>query len=63
MYRRLEASLPKDPHFPADLKKLGYFINDKSQIKSIKDAGQGFRFKITDHERFNAMQREAMNGE
>jgi hypothetical protein len=24
MFRRLESSLPADPHFPADLEKLGY---------------------------------------
>lgn len=27
MFRRLSSSLPKDPEFPADLEKLGYFHN------------------------------------
>ncbi|RAL00678.1 uncharacterized protein BO80DRAFT_356447 [Aspergillus ibericus CBS 121593] len=53
--------LPADPVFPADLKKLGYFINDNDQIRKISDPEQEFQYKINKHERWNDMQREAMN--
>lgn len=62
MFRRLEKSLPKDPEYPADLKKLGYFINEKSQIRQIKKPDQGYVFKITTNERYNIMHRKALDG-
>ncbi|PGH09876.1 hypothetical protein AJ79_05603 [Helicocarpus griseus UAMH5409] len=54
-------ALPKDPVFPADLKQLGYFINDRDQIKMISNPEQGFLFKINTNDRYNEMQKEAMN--
>ncbi|KAK2767383.1 hypothetical protein FQN54_003539 [Arachnomyces sp. PD_36] len=54
-------SLPKDPVFPADLEKLGYFINDNDQIKMISDPSKDFMYKINANERYNEMQKEAMN--
>ncbi|WEW60537.1 hypothetical protein PRK78_006024 [Emydomyces testavorans] len=54
-------SLPKDPVFPTDLKKLGYFINDNDQIRMISDPEQGFLYKINTNDRYNEMQKEAMN--
>jgi hypothetical protein len=62
MFRRLPASLPADPVFISDLKGLGYYINDKSQIMQIKRPDQGYVFKIYNDERFNIMHREALNG-
>ncbi|KKK18310.1 hypothetical protein ARAM_001616 [Aspergillus rambellii] len=53
--------LPPDPVFPADLEKLGYFINEKDQIKKISDPEQDFQFKINKNPRWNDVQREAMN--
>ncbi|OOF95955.1 hypothetical protein ASPCADRAFT_405644 [Aspergillus carbonarius ITEM 5010] len=53
--------LPADPVFPADLTKLGYFINDNDQIRMIMDPEKEFQYKINKHERWNDMQREAMN--
>ncbi|PYI07261.1 hypothetical protein BO78DRAFT_429075 [Aspergillus sclerotiicarbonarius CBS 121057] len=53
--------LPADPIFPADLKKLGYSINDNDQIRKISDPEKEFQYKINKHERWNDMQREAMN--
>ncbi|PGH05043.1 hypothetical protein GX51_03140 [Blastomyces parvus] len=57
---RAEA-LPKDPVFPADLKQLGYFINDQDQIKKISNPEEDFVFKINTNDRYNEMQKEAMN--
>ncbi|KAL4952328.1 Arb2 domain-containing protein [Aspergillus filifer] len=59
VYRRQD--LPADAEFPADLEKLGYFINDKDQIRKISDPTQGFQFKINRNDRWNDVQREAMN--
>ncbi|KAL4819332.1 Arb2 domain-containing protein [Aspergillus spinulosporus] len=59
VFRRQD--LPLDPIFPADLKKLGYFINDKDQIRKIADPTQGFQFKINRNDRWNEVQRNAMN--
>ncbi|TVY76155.1 hypothetical protein LSUE1_G007513, partial [Lachnellula suecica] len=61
MFRRLPSGLPKDPVYPADLKELGYFINDKDEIRSIANPKAYFKFFITKNERTNAAQREAMN--
>jgi hypothetical protein len=63
MFRRLPASLPVDPVFYSDLGKLGYFINDDGQIRQIKRPDQPFLYKITTDERYNEMQREAINSE
>jgi hypothetical protein len=62
MFRRLPVSLPADPVFISDLKDLGYFINDESQIMQIKHPDQGYVFKKYSDERFNIMHREALNG-
>ncbi|KAI9373278.1 Arb2 domain-containing protein [Aspergillus egyptiacus] len=53
--------LPADPVFPAELDKLGYFVNDKDQIRKISDPEQEFQFKINRNPRWNELQREAMN--
>ncbi|KAL4936022.1 hypothetical protein BDV06DRAFT_233771 [Aspergillus oleicola] len=59
VYRRED--LPADAVFPADLEKLGYFINDKDQIRKISDSTQEFQFKINRNDRWNDVQRGAMN--
>ncbi|MCJ1423004.1 hypothetical protein MMC29_000885, partial [Sticta canariensis] len=61
MFRRLSSSLPKDPEFPADLEALGYFVNEKDQIRFIKRPDQEFNFFISKNERVCETQREAMN--
>ncbi|KAI4125318.1 MAG: hypothetical protein LQ338_004332 [Usnochroma carphineum] len=61
MFRLNESALPADFHFPADLKELGYFINDQDQIRSIQNPDQPFNFFISKNERMNVMQREAHN--
>lgn len=61
MFRRLSSSLPKDPEFPADLEKLGYYINDKDQIRSIAHPDEEFNFFISKNERVREMQREALD--
>ncbi|MCJ1400094.1 hypothetical protein MMC11_003297 [Xylographa trunciseda] len=61
MFRRIESSLPKDFHFPADLEGLGYKINDKDQIRSIEVPDREFHYFISKNERCVEMQREAMN--
>ncbi|KAL1998532.1 hypothetical protein VTN02DRAFT_6012 [Thermoascus thermophilus] len=60
VFRRKD--LPPDPVFPADLEKLGYFINDNDQIRKISDPEAGFQFKINRNDRWNELNREAMNG-
>ncbi|KAJ5266764.1 hypothetical protein N7478_009572 [Penicillium angulare] len=61
MYVYRNKDLPQDPSFPSDLKELGYFISDKDQIRRIANPEEGFIFKINRNERFNIVQREAMN--
>ncbi|GKZ25996.1 hypothetical protein AbraIFM66951_001972 [Aspergillus brasiliensis] len=53
--------LPAEPVFPADLKKLGYFITEYDQIRKISAPKEEFQFKINRNERWNEMQREARN--
>ncbi|KAI4104343.1 MAG: hypothetical protein L6R37_003340 [Teloschistes peruensis] len=61
MYRLHDSALPPDIEFPADLKGLGYFINDQDQVRSIKHPDQDFNFFISKNERVNVVQREAHN--
>ena len=35
MFRRIENTMKADPSFPADLKQLGFFINDTGHIRLI----------------------------
>ena len=39
-----------------------YFVNGNDQIKMIADPERDFLFKINANDRFNEMQKEAMNG-
>ncbi|KAE8373538.1 Arb2 domain-containing protein [Aspergillus bertholletiae] len=59
VYRRED--LPAEHKFPADLEKLGYFINENDQIRKISDPKKEFQYKINKNSRINEMQREAMN--
>jgi hypothetical protein len=63
MFRRLSSSLPNDPSFPADLKQLGYFINDDNQIRMIEKPEEKFLYAINKNERVNELHKEAMNSE
>jgi hypothetical protein len=40
-----------------------YFINDKDEIRSIENPKAYFEFFLTRNDRYNSLQREAMNGE
>ncbi|KAE8418673.1 Arb2 domain-containing protein [Aspergillus pseudocaelatus] len=59
VYRRED--LPPENEFPADLEKLGYFINENDQIRKIVDPKENFQYKINKNSRVNEMQREAMS--
>ncbi|KAI1779321.1 Arb2 domain-containing protein [Hypoxylon cercidicola] len=61
MFRRLWSGLPADPHFPADLEKLGYFINEEDEIRSIENPDNYFKYFISRNSRWNDRQRFAMN--
>ncbi|KAL6713584.1 hypothetical protein ACLMJK_009049 [Lecanora helva] len=61
MFRRLSSSLPKDPEFPADLEKLGLFINEKDQIRQIKNPDLEFHYFISKNDRVLEVHREAMD--
>lgn len=41
--------------------KNRYFVNDNDQIKMISNPKQDFLYKINANERYNEMQKEAMN--
>jgi hypothetical protein len=47
---------------PAHLNR-SYYINDEDEIRSIKNPRAYFNFFLTKNERWNLLQREAMNGE
>jgi hypothetical protein len=63
MFSRRLKSLPADPVFPKTLIELGYFLNEKSQVRSIKKPAEDFIFKLTDNDRYNEVRREALHGE
>ncbi|KAI4088046.1 MAG: hypothetical protein LQ348_000586 [Seirophora lacunosa] len=61
MFRLHESALPADFYFPADLERLGYYITDEDQVRSIKHPDQEFNFFISKNERMNVVHREAFN--
>lgn len=63
MFRRLPQTLPPDPSFPPDLEQLGFFVNDKDQIRQTKNPSQKFQYRINVNERVNQAFKFANNGE
>ena len=43
------------------LQHTRYFVNEKDQIKMISNPEENFLYKINANERYNEMQKEAMN--
>jgi hypothetical protein len=62
MFRRLPHTLPPDPVFPADLEKLGFFINEHDQIRMIKKPTQKYKYQINKNDRINELYKQANNG-
>ncbi|KAI0130167.1 hypothetical protein BJ170DRAFT_692768 [Xylariales sp. AK1849] len=61
MFRRRWSGLPKDPHFPSDLKELGYFVHESDEIRSIANPDHYFHYFLSRNPRYNERQRFAMN--
>ncbi|RYO79930.1 hypothetical protein DL762_007903 [Monosporascus cannonballus] len=61
MFRRKWSGLPADPAFPSDLKKLGYFINEDDEVRSIENPDYYFKYFLSRNGRYNERQRFAMN--
>ncbi|KAF1838529.1 hypothetical protein BDW02DRAFT_623974 [Decorospora gaudefroyi] len=60
MFRRIEESLEPDPAFPADLRQLGFFVNNVGAIRMIDAPDKPYVFHATNNERVNEVRREAM---
>lgn len=63
MFRRIEDTMEPDASFPADLKKLGFFVNTTGHIRMINAPEKPFLYHATNNERVNEVRREAMQGE
>ncbi|KAI5925716.1 Arb2 domain-containing protein [Camillea tinctor] len=61
MFKRKWSGLPADPHFPSDLKELGYFVNEDDEVRSIAEPDRYFKFFLNRNPRWNERQRFAMN--
>ncbi|EOD43975.1 putative ribosomal protein s14 protein [Neofusicoccum parvum UCRNP2] len=61
MFRLSEAGMPEDPSYPPNLKQLGYFIDEKSEIRTIKPPHNYYNFWISNNDRVNESFREAMH--
>ncbi|KAK7552307.1 Arb2 domain-containing protein [Phyllosticta citricarpa] len=61
MYRLAEAGMPQDPHYNADLKELGYFIDANSEIKTIRPPHFYYPYTISNNDRVNDSFRDAMH--
>ncbi|CAG5177687.1 uncharacterized protein ALTATR162_LOCUS8337 [Alternaria atra] len=55
MFRRIEDTLEPDPSFPADLSKLGFFINISGDIRMINAPEKPYVYHATNNERVNEM--------
>ncbi|ORY19683.1 Arb2 domain-domain-containing protein [Clohesyomyces aquaticus] len=60
MFRRVEQGLPPDAAYEADMKKLGYFINETGHIRMIAYPDHEFQYHFSNQERHNEVHREAM---
>ncbi|KAF2131905.1 hypothetical protein P153DRAFT_334207 [Dothidotthia symphoricarpi CBS 119687] len=60
MFRRIENSIEPDPSFPANLKALGFFVNDVGNIRMIEAPDKEYIFHATNNDRVNEVRREAM---
>lgn len=61
MFRLRARGLPADPSFPADLDKLGYYINGDDQIRSKQYPADPYRFSVNKNSRYNDVYKEAFN--
>ncbi|XP_014552667.1 hypothetical protein COCVIDRAFT_109654 [Bipolaris victoriae FI3] len=61
MFRRVENTMKADPSFPADLKQLGFFINDTGHIRMIDAPDKAHTYNATNNERVNELRCEAMH--
>ncbi|KAI1803860.1 Arb2 domain-containing protein, partial [Daldinia bambusicola] len=61
MFRRKWSGLPADPDFPVDLAKLGYFINEDDEVRSIENPDNYFHFFLNRSPRYNERQRYAFS--
>ncbi|KAF2436687.1 hypothetical protein EJ08DRAFT_557421, partial [Tothia fuscella] len=61
MFVRRSGSFPPDFSFPTTFEELGYFVNEKSQIRNIRHPDQDFIFKASDNDRYNYVRREALS--
>ncbi|EXJ64388.1 hypothetical protein A1O7_00724 [Cladophialophora yegresii CBS 114405] len=60
MFRRKADTLPADPVFEPDLDKLGFFINDQDQVRSIKNLERKYQYQINRNERWNQVHKAAV---
>ncbi|KAF2626006.1 hypothetical protein BU25DRAFT_472829 [Macroventuria anomochaeta] len=61
MFRRREDTITLDASYPADLKKLGFFINKLGHIRMIEAPEKPFVFNSTNIERHNEVRNEALH--
>jgi len=61
MFRRRPNTLPSDPVFEPKLDKLGFFVNERDQIRMIKNPEAKYTFGMNKNERVNHVYRQACN--
>ncbi|KAF4337834.1 hypothetical protein FBEOM_8323 [Fusarium beomiforme] len=61
MFSRRWSSLPMDVSFPRGLANLGYFVNDKDEVRSIENPECYYKFNISKNDRVNGRQRFHFN--
>ncbi|KAF3912716.1 hypothetical protein ABW21_db0208266 [Orbilia brochopaga] len=62
MFRRVKPlAHNEEVDFPADLKQLGYYVNEHDQLRSINQPEQGFKYHVHKIERVNERRREAVD--
>ncbi|KAB2580655.1 hypothetical protein DBV05_g1023 [Lasiodiplodia theobromae] len=61
MFKLSEAGMPEDPSYPRDLSQLGYFIDERSEIRTIKPPHYYYNFWLSNNDRVNEAFRESMH--
>ncbi|KAH7405657.1 Arb2 domain-containing protein [Phaeosphaeria sp. MPI-PUGE-AT-0046c] len=60
MFRRKEDTIAPDPVSPANLKELGFFVNELGHIRMIGAPEKEYVFHATNNDRMNELRREAV---
>ncbi|KKY20287.1 putative ribosomal protein s14 [Diplodia seriata] len=61
MFKLSQAGMPENPSYPRNLTQLGYFIDERSEIRTIRPPHNYYNFWISNNNHINEAFRESMH--